>query len=263
MITASIVVYNSPVAQLVKAVECIRRSAVERIYIIYNGSAERAHFYSGIEGTLFVRVDNNGFGAGHNHAIRKAIEAGSRYHLVMNADVCWQGDAITPLVQQLEADGDIAMIAPDVRYPDGSMQHTCRMLPTPYISFARRFLPRVFTERINRRYLLRNLSHKSPANVPYILGCFMLLRVDALRQAGAFDERFFMYPEDIDLTRRLHARWKTIYYPFVSIIHEHQQESRKSLRMLRIHTVNMIRYYNKWGWLFDPERRRFNRRLPH
>jgi len=70
-----------------------------------------------------------------------------------------------------------------------------------------------------------------------------------------------MYPEDIDITRRMHAKYKTIYYPDVSIIHDHGAESYKNIRMLRIHIVNMVKYFNKWGWYFDKERNLFNKRI--
>ena len=49
-------------------------------------------------------------------------------------------------------------------------------------------------------------------DVPYLSGCFMLFRVAALRRVGLFDERFFMYPEDIDLTRRIHAEFRTVFF---------------------------------------------------
>lgn len=261
MTTASIVVYNSPVAQLVKAVNCVKRARVEKIFIIFNGPANLTALYSGIPGTIFERVPNNGFGAGHNVAIHKAIAMGSDYHLVLNADVWWEGDVLSPLIDLLDHDPSIALIAPEIRYPDGSLQYTCRRLPDPFISFARRFLPDFCSRKQNDRYLLKHLDHTRPINAPYILGCFMLLRLAAVKEAGAFDERFFMYPEDIDLTRRLHARWKTIYDPRASVVHEHQRESHKNLKMLKIHIVNMIRYYNKWGWFSDPIRRQFNRTL--
>ena len=70
-----------------------------------------------------------------------------------------------------------------------------------------------------------------------------------------------MYSEDIDITRRLHEKYRTLFYPGVSIVHAHAAASRTSLRMLRIHISNMIRYFNKWGWLNDPQRRAANRRL--
>ena len=94
--------------------------------------------------------------------------------------------------------------------------------------------------------------------VPYLSGCFMLLRTDALAEVGVFDERFFMYPEDIDLTRRLAAKFATAYYPRVHIVHRHGAASHKSLRMFIVHALNIVKYFNKWGWLLDGERRRIN-----
>lgn len=70
-----------------------------------------------------------------------------------------------------------------------------------------------------------------------------------------------MYPEDIDLTRRIHEHYLTIFYPEATITHVYGVASRKSLRMFMIHTINMIRYFNKWGWIFDSKRRFYNQRL--
>lgn len=89
----------------------------------------------------------------------------------------------------------------------------------------------------------------------------MLMRCAALRRVGLFDTRFFMYPEDIDLTRRLHRHYRTLYWPDIEAVHKHRASSYASFRMLWIHAHNMIRYFNKWGWFFDRERRRMNRRL--
>ena len=91
-------------------------------------------------------------------------------------------------------------------------------------------------------------------NIPYLSGCFMLLRTKAVQEARLFDERFFMYPEDIDLTRRIHQNYLTVFFPHVTIIHNHERGSYKSLKMLWIHIINMCRYFNKWGWFFDKER---------
>ena len=76
-----------------------------------------------------------------------------------------------------------------------------------------------------------------------------------------FDPRFFMYPEDIDLTRRMHRLGHTVYWPHATIVHAHRAESKRSARMRRIHIVNMMRYFRKWGFFFDSERRHVNRRL--
>ena len=87
----------------------------------------------------------------------------------------------------------------------------------------------------------------------------MFFRVAALKEIGLFDERFFMYPEDIDITRRMHERFRTVYYPKVCVIHDHAAESYKSARMLKIHMINMVKYFNKWGWFFDAQRKKVNR----
>ena len=97
-----------------------------------------------------------------------------------------------------------------------------------------------------------------PLNVPYQVGCFMMIRTAAAKAIGGFDERFFMYPEDIDLSRRLRQDHIVLYYPAVSIIHAHAAASYRNLRMLRIHADNMIRYFRKWGVWSDRQRRQFN-----
>ena len=67
-----------------------------------------------------------------------------------------------------------------------------------------------------------------------------------------------MYPEDIDITRRMHAKFRTLFFPSVTIVHDHAKESYKSKKMLWIHLTNLIKYFNKWGWFFDEERKKVN-----
>ncbi len=262
-LTASIVVHRTPEAQLRKALACLLRGGMARIYVIDNSEDDSLRQHLPDDGRIDYRhVANRGFGAGHNIALREAIDANpDGFHLVMNADVCWEGDVLAPLVGYLRENPDVGMVMPKVYYPDGALQYTCRMLPTPYDVFAKRFLPSVLTRRRIGRYLLAAHDHDRELNCPYLLGSFLLFRNSALAECGLFDERFFMYPEDIDITRRVHQHWRTMYWPGVSIIHEHAAASRKSCRMLWIHVSNMVRYFNKWGWLVDTDRRRLNRRL--
>ena len=110
-----------------------------------------------------------------------------------------------------------------------------------------------------RRFEMLDSGYDHVMNVPFLSGCFMFLRVSALKQIGLFDERFFMYGEDIDLSRRMHKCFKTLYYPDVTIIHHHEAASYKSLKMMFVHIRNIIKYFNKWGWFFDSERRKVNK----
>lgn len=263
MTTASIVTHRTAAAQLLTAIDCILRcSDVARVYVVDNSPDDTlADTVAQLDRVEYIHVENRGYGAGHNTAIARAMQGGSDYHLVMNADVRWEGDALSALVAYLRDEPDAGMVMPKVFYPDGALQYACRMLPTPWDVFAKRFLPPALIRRRMERYLLADADHDRAFDCPYLLGSFLLFRVEALRKAGTFDERFFMYPEDIDITRRVHEHYRTMFYPAVSIIHDHAAASRKSGRMLRIHIANMIRYFNKWGWFADPKRKAANRKL--
>lgn len=87
---------------------------------------------------------------------------------------------------------------------------------------------------------------------------YVMRRMGAIYDCGKFDERFFMYPEDIDLCRRIHRKYKTLYVPSPIVVHHHRKASYKSTRMLWVHIINMIKYFNKWGWWIDRERKQIN-----
>ena len=97
--------------------------------------------------------------------------------------------------------------------------------------------------------------------VPYLSGCFMFLRNSALKKVGLFDDNFFMYPEDIDLTRRINENYKTIFYPHSEVVHQHAKESFKNYKLLISHIINIFKYFNKWGWFFDSKRKNTNNRI--
>lgn len=261
-LTASIVIHNSPRLQVVRALLCLLVTPVNTIYLIDNGDDSSLSFLADYSARIrYTHMENRGFGAGHNYALKEALKDTEGFHLVMNADVSWEGDILSPLVDYLEDNPDVGMVMPKTMYPDGDLQYTCRMLPTPFDLFLKRFLPPQFTRKRMEKYLLASHDHDKALNCPYLLGSFLLFRNKALEECGIFDERFFMYPEDIDITRRIHENWKTMYFPAVTIIHEHAAASRHSGKMLRIHFTNMVKYFNKWGWLFDKKRRKFNREL--
>ena len=262
MVTASIVVHKTPEDQLLMAIDCVKQSSIDKLYILDNSPTEELKgTIPENPGIIYKKINNNGYGAGHNIAIKEAMKSRSDYHLVMNADVAWEGDIILRLKDYMDINPKIGMISPKVYYPDGDLQYTCRMLPTPIDLIFKRFLPEKIIKRRMGKYLLTEHDHNEPLNCPYLLGSFLFFRIKALEKSGIFDERFFMYPEDIDITRRIHENWETLYWPEVKIIHEHQAASRKSMKMLSIHLKNMIKYFNKWGWIYDKKRKEYNLRL--
>jgi hypothetical protein len=90
----------------------------------------------------------------------------------------------------------------------------------------------------------------------------MMINGAALHEVGMFDERYFMYMEDVDLCRRIHRRFKTIYFPQVVVYHHYAKGSYRSVRLMMHHIASALRYFHKWGWFFDPERVDINRESP-
>lgn len=255
----SVVAHRTPARQLESLMASLRGEHVRmRVSVVDNSPTDELRGPAEAMGAFYRHVENRGYGAGHNIAIRESISDGVPYHLVVNPDVCWRGEVLGPIYGFMEENPDVGQLIPRVYYPDGRLQHVARRLPSPADLLIHRFVPRRLARRHLRAYELPSEAYGSPFNCPYLLGSFMFFRTRALLREGLFDERFFMYPEDIDITRRLHRHWRTLYWPGAEIVHAHAAGSRHSWRLLRIHAVNMVRYFNKYGWLGDAERRRFN-----
>ena len=203
---------------------------------------------------------NIGFGAGHNIAIKFFLNV-SKYHLVINPDISFENGVLETLFNFMEGNADVGHVMPKIIYPNGSVQYVAKLIPSPFDLIFKRFIPSVFIKKKLDRFQLKFTGYTKMMEVPYLSGCFMFLRVNTLKEVGLFDERFFMYPEDIDLTRRIHMKYKTIFYPQVEVVHAHEMASYKNLRMLIIHLKNMILYFNKWGWFFDNERIIINKQV--
>lgn len=201
---------------------------------------------------------NPGYGAAHNIALKNSLDAAVDYHLILNADVVFPKNVLYEIMNFMEENKNIGQIMPKVLNPDGSIQKLCKLVPTPIDLVLRRFLPYRLSSKMQKRFELWDSGYNKTMFVPYLSGCFMFLRCNALKSVGIFDERFFMYPEDIDLTRRIALKFDTIFYPHVEVVHEHGAASYKSLRMLWIHIINIIKYFNKWGWIFDKDRDQLN-----
>lgn len=268
-ITASIVTYRTDRAELGKVLQCLVESCVDVVYVVDNSpSDELREFLKAFsdsvvgKGVEYIFGQGNvGYGAAHNIAIRWAMERGAVYHVVVNPDIYFDGGTIEALAAYMDANTDVGQVMPRIVYPNGELQYVCKMVPTPSDLIFKRFLPGSMTAKSMNRFQLKFTGYDSPMNVPYLSGCFMFFRVSTLESVGVFDERFFMYPEDIDITRRVHARFRTMFFPDVTVVHAHAAQSKTSKEMLWIHITNMIKYFNKWGWIFDRERRSINKKI--
>lgn len=277
MITASIVTYNNNLLDLEGILRSLLISPVQKLWIIDHSDAfdrlegelqeykRRDDEYLKHEGRGFqleyIREVNKGYGCGHNVALRKAMDEGSQYHLVVNPDVWFGAEVIPALWRLMEEDESIAQVMPKVLFLNGSVQCLAKLLPTPLDLFCRFFLPGKLISKRNERFELRHSGYDKEMNVPFLSGCFMFFRVSALKSEGIFDERFFMYMEDVDITRRLHTKYKTMFFPSVSIYHRFSRLSYHKWQLSVAHMISVVKYFNKWGWIYDKGRRRFNKKL--
>lgn len=261
MLTVSIVLHKTDVNQLIRCIDSVNKNIDTRIFLIDNSPTKNlksiADEFDNV--TYVFNPANPGYGAAHNIALRKAIEIGGSYHLVLNADVYFNVGTLRQLVDYMNREPDVGLVMPKVLYPNGEIQYLCKLLPTPIDLISRLIFPKKIQVKNNLKFEMRSSNYDKEMFVPYLSGCFMFLRIEALKKCGLFDERFFMYPEDIDLTRRVAAEYRTMFYPGATIYHEYGAASKKSIKMLLIHAYNIIRYFNKWGWIFDSERGRLNK----
>lgn len=260
-LTISIVVYRNDGHELMKAVNSVMQSEGInlKLYIIDNSPTDDLrHLFHDNRIEYIFNNANLGFGRGHNIAIKRALEE-SKYHLCLNPDIYFSKDVLRKIIDYMDSNPNVGQLLPKILNNDGVLVCKQRhLLPTPFITFFRGIFGGFpFTRRLTDRYFTRFKSYEEEMSSPFLSGCFVFLRNSVIEEVGMFDERYFMYYEDVDLSRRIFSHIGNIYWPGVTITHIGHMDSHKSWKLARIHLQSAIRYYNKWGW-FDKERRRIN-----
>lgn len=263
-ITASLVLYKTSENELKRVLTDIENSSIQKLYVIDNSPSDVLKQYVELYCSKFEYIwghGNIGYGAAHNIAISKAVRNDIDYHVVINPDVCFDKDVISLLSDYMDKNSSIGQIMPKVIYPNGEIQYLCKLLPTPMNLIGRRFLPfKKYVNKMNYIFEMRKSGYDKIMNVPFLSGCFMFMRVDVLALVGGFSDEYWMYCEDLDLCRKIGQQgYSTVYYPDVSIIHDHRKESYKNKKLLKAHIKSAITYFNKWGWFFDKYRKVTNR----
>ncbi|HGM5488623.1 TPA: glycosyltransferase family 2 protein [Serratia fonticola] len=251
-VVVSIVLYNHSYAQLEETLSSLlRETCVEKIVLVDNGGSIWAASLNNPRITYIASRQNKGFGYGHNLAMQHFLDK-CDYYLICNPDISFDQGELESLYH-FARDGGHQFVSPRIYYKDGRVQYSCRLLPTPANLFLRRFFPR-WGAKLDITYELQNADFSQSFSVPSVSGCFMLLQADLLKRLGGFDERYFMYLEDVDLCRRALSLSKIIFYPGATITHVFGKGSYKSLNLFSYHIKSAVSYFNKWGWFCDRER---------
>lgn len=263
VVTASIVLYKNKRDELKRAIESFLNTKLHvHLYLIDNSpTPELENIYIDNRVEYFYLNANRGFGAAHNVILKRPHMMG-KYHIILNPDIYFKNGTTEALVNYMENNQMVGNVMPKVTYPDGSLQYLCKLLPTPLDWIGRMFLPsKSLRDKLNYRFEMRFSNYDKETNVPYLSGCFMFLRTSVIKELGVFDESIFMYGEDTDLNRRIHNKYRTMYFPHATIVHKHERGSHKNIHLFWIHVKAAIYYFNKWGWLFDKDRKRINKEV--
>jgi GT2 family glycosyltransferase len=251
IISGSIVLFKETLSDLHTAIECFLKIPFEKkLYLIDNTPTKFFEYVFVDDCIEYIATEKNiGFGSGHNKILDK-INNFSNFHLVLNPDVYFNPSIIFNLIEELEKNKSLAMIAPKVLFPNGKHQYSCRRYPSISELLARRFtfLKPIFKKVIFKgTYRDRDLSE--PFFAEYITGCFHLYNTEDFIKLSGFDERYFLYMEDIDICKKIDLIGKKkLYFPKEEITHVLKQGSSKSFKLFIRHTSSAIKYFLKWGF---------------
>lgn len=262
MITSSLVLFKSKPLEVERVLACVERSIFDKVYVVDNSPSDVLKdivLSTSPKAEYIYGQGNVGYGEGNNIGIKKAIASGSRYHAILNPDIIFEAEVIEHLVSYMNDHLDTGLIKPQLTHMDESFEGTAMLLPTPLDTFGRRLLPKKWVEKINNKFELRNQDLTVIRNVPIFSGSFLFIRTSVFETVGMFDDHYFMYFEDFDLVRRIHKVSKTVFYPKDTIIHAHAAEHKTNRKLLMISIKSAIKYFNKWGWFFDKDRRVWNK----
>ena len=177
-----------------------------------------------------INVEPKGFGANHNAAFR---ESRGKYFCVLNPDILIENDPFPALVACLAGPG-VGVVAPLIRNTAGAVEDSARRFPTPWTILSKAIWG------AGPEYAIG----KEPLHPQWVAGMFMLFPREVFEEIGGFDERYFLYYEDVDLCARLAiSGLRVAVCPAACAIHAAQRESRRNLRYLRWHLSSMLRFF--------------------
>ena len=260
-LTISIVNYNTKnlVKQCVKNITESKPSLDYEIIIVDNDSNDHSaefierEILKSYQCIKLVKSANRGFGAGHNLALKNSK---AKYAMIINADIVIIDDAIDKLYHFMESNPKCGIVGPKLIYPDLTIQPSCHRWPKFWTPLFRRTIlgKTLFGIKELRRYDMDNFNHQFPQKVDWLVGACMIIRKDLWNKISGFDERFFLYYEDVDICRRAWQKNLEVWYqPQAKMIHYHKRMSAKNKwwisvfdKTARIHLKSHWKYFRKW-----------------
>ena len=249
-VTIAVINYNTKewLDACLKSVTSVPPLAAHEIYVIDNGStdgsADFVHRHHP-DVHLIENAGNLGFSAAANQALRTSH---AKYVLILNTDTEVDPEAIDILVEFGDANDQMGAAGPLLLNTDGTIQLSGRRFPSFLDATMHAFLGIFWPENpFSVRYRMLDWDRQSERTVDWVSGAAMFIRREAARDVNFFDERFFMYVEDMDLCNRLwHKGWKVYFCPEARVIHHLAKSSEQSsVRMIIEFQRSLYRFYAK------------------
>ncbi len=195
---------------------------------------------------------------GYGRAVNRAVSELRRraclpeWIAALNTDLSWASGSFEALLLWLELQDQVTLAVPRIVDPSGQPQQLCKHDPTLLALLSRRFLPYAlkpaWLRRYDNRYVMADRDLATMFEVPYLSGCCMLIRTSSFLAVGGFDERYFLYLEDADLTRRLRALGRTVHLPVASIVHAWGRGNHRSWQLTLVNLHSAWIYFRTWGF---------------
>ncbi len=196
---------------------------------------------------------NIGYGRGNNAAFRHAE---GEYVLIVNPDNTLPPDALEKMVDVQKKEKDAGIVGPGLVYADGSFRPSARRFPSVLDLFRKRMNGAKWQAAYDAEMLAKR---KGVQPVDWLVGACLLLKRDFYEQLRGFDDRYFLFFEDIDLCRRCwDAGKRVLYCPEIQVLDRRQRLSGNNMlsivtrKTTRIHAVSALKYFLKWNGVPPP-----------
>ncbi|MCT4376634.1 glycosyltransferase family 2 protein [Leuconostoc suionicum] len=255
-ISMSIVFYNNDISSVNKIVNNlveVTSTFINKKIFLINNSPQNIELNSYLDllsrsNESLVRItpkENKGFGAGHNSVLQYLS---SDYHFVVNPDIYIQdANVFTTIVDYLEKNLDYGLLSPLIKYPNGETQHLLKKESTVF-DMALRFVGLPIFKKRQESFISLPDGYNHTHDAENVPGSFMVFRTTVFKKVNGFDESYFLYMEDSDVTKAVNQVSKTVFLQNTVVYHEWQRENRKSVRGILTMLHSMGIYFNKWGW---------------
>ena len=262
-ISASIVMYRYRGEELDEIISIIEKTNLKILLVLVDNSPTSTDKYKKYDNVKYIFSNkNHGYGKGQNIAL-KFVNGKSKIHIFLSSDLKLPKNFFIESYNFLSKYKKVDVFVPKILNYDGSLQYSIKFLPNP-LNLILRIVPlniSKFFKSYKNYEIQKNFSEDEYMIIPYGSGSVVIFRNDKGFLQYLFDERFFLYMEDLDWFRKMGKSMILVYNPKIVVKHFHNAESKKFLRLFLIHVFSAIKYFNKNGWLNDKQRVKINKKF--